>query len=352
MRVRARDARALVLGAVGAVAACAAATQQARDTITFSHHVHTEQGLGCTDCHDGVSRDAEQSVELMRMSGCGDCHDVESGESCGQCHTNVDAPDTYEEPAPTHLVFSHQLHEERYSDCSMCHEGAEHSPEVSPKRRMIPQHAECNVCHMDDMDSGRCRLCHERLDLNRREPRTIYSHGEGFFERHGLRAASGEEESCSVCHDQSFCGDCHAQTMTVRPSLRFPERVGDRSFVHEGDWLSRHVIEARVGDTGCAKCHGTSFCASCHERQGIGGASARRNPHPPGWLDQGVASSHSRAARRRIAECASCHDQGPASICLRCHSSGGVSPHPPGWKAPVDSSERSSHEMCSICHRN
>ncbi len=350
MRMKNLDRSLIFLASVALVAACTAANQNGRDTIVFSHHVHAEQGMECGDCHGDVNKDAEQKVyAFLKMEGCADCHDIESEDNCSKCHTNAEEPDTYDRPEPTHIIFSHQLHEDRSSDCADCHADAAHAADISPKNRLIPQHVECNACHQEDMDSGRCQLCHDRLDLNKRKPETIYSHEEGFFKRHGLKAAAGEAEQCAICHDQSFCGDCHNRTMTVRPSLRFPERV-DRNFIHQGDWMSRHAIEGRIGDTGCMKCHGTSFCSSCHERNGIGGHLGMRNPHPADWMAPRTATSHSRAARRRIIECASCHDQGSSSNCLHCHSGGGVNPHPPGWKSPVPRSERTTHKMCRICH--
>jgi hypothetical protein len=329
------------------VAACSAATT-VRDGIVFSHHVHSEQGLGCDDCHGALAADAERMVQAIPgKPACADCHDVES--DCAVCHKNPSDPGPWDRPAPgaSHVHYSHQLHAERTDHCEACHAGAAHAPEAEAGQ-LAPGHDECSACHREDLDAGRCKLCHDRLDLYPRRPEAVYSHEKNFFARHGLRAA-GNQADCATCHDQSFCGDCHAQTMTVRPSLRFPERV-DRQFVHRGDWQSRHALEARAQDVTCLKCHGTSFCSSCHERSGVGGHLGRSNPHPPEWMQPGTARSHSRAARRRISECASCHDQGPASNCVLCHRSGGVNPHPPGWRPPVPASEKGSHRMCRICH--
>jgi c(7)-type cytochrome triheme protein len=347
------DLRLRLLAAAAIVGACSAATIHTPppDAILFSHHVHLEQGLSCDDCHAQVMRDAADPAvkERMKMSACGDCHDVQDKAKCGTCHTTPQ-PEAYGELPETHLLFSHERHAERTTDCAACHAGATTAPNFSPKDRLLPAHPECNACHQKDMDAGRCRLCHDRLDFDPRKPKAVYSHEEGFFERHGLKAAAGEQDQCAECHDQSFCADCHARTTTVTPALRFPERV-DRNRIHEGDWISRHVIEARTGDTACLKCHGTSFCDACHERSGVGGATGQRNPHPSSWMAPGAsADNHGRAARRHIEECAACHDQGPASNCVQCHRSGGVNPHPPGGQSAVPRSERAHHKMCKICH--
>ena len=79
--------------------------------------------------------------------------------------------------------------------------------------------------------------------------------------------------------------------------MSFRKSRVDRTFVHRGDYKSRHAIESRKGDTGCLKCHGRSFCSACHERNDVGARLGTRNPHPRPF-------PHKRVARRRIAECA------------------------------------------------
>jgi hypothetical protein len=340
--------RFAVLAGAALAAACAAATAPGADRVVFPHNVHTEQGVACADCHKGLSEDAERAVDpLMKMAACGDCHDIQDGKGCGKCHSNAQAPVGYEPRPATHLLFSHERHEERTKDCAQCHAQAANAPAVSPQNRLLPGHPECNACHQHDLDAGRCQLCHDRLDLYPRKPEALYSHAPGFFDRHGLKAAGGQDV-CATCHDASFCADCHAKTMTQNPAIRFPERV-DRSFMHEGDYLSRHVIEARTSGSSCLKCHGNTFCAACHERMGVGAAMGKASPHPANWMEPGGANGHSRAARRHIEECASCHDQGPATICVQCHRSGGVKPHPPGWEDETRG-DRGSDKMCGICH--
>jgi hypothetical protein len=95
-------------------------------------------------------------------------------------------------------------------------------------------------------------------------------------------------------------------------------------FIHRGDYLTRHSIEARSDPVLCQRCHGISFCTACHNQENVGpGGSNPRRPHPPGWALPGP-TSHAVAARRDIVSCASCHDQGPNSNCVGCHKVGGV----------------------------
>jgi hypothetical protein len=358
----------VVLGAAVGVA-CSTVAPGPRDAIVFSHHVHTEQGVACNDCHGALARDAEGKVDAIpRKPDCASCHDVQAKADCKTCHANPAAPAPWSRPPQAHLVFSHEAHLARVTGCDACHRDAAHAPALAPGRRLLPSMSDCARCHQDDLDSGRCPKCHERLDLYPQKPETLYQHKEGFFAHHGARAM-GSESVCATCHDQSFCADCHAKNATVTLAIRYPERI-DREFIHRGDWISRHSMEARLGETSCLKCHGTRFCTSCHERQGVGGQLGSRMPasHGKGWMAAGGAESHGRAARRDIMACASCHDQGPRSNCVKCHSAnGGVNPHPPGFACTNCHEPRlegspggfhevfngkppSKHKMCRICH--
>ncbi len=341
--------RSSILGFAGAMIVTACTVITARDTVVFSHHLHTEQEISCADCHASVSADAERAVSPMAMENCGDCHDIEDAENCGSCHTNPEKPSTYEERAETHLHFSHQAHGDAAADCASCHRNAAHASSLATGVQMRPGHPECNTCHQKELDVGRCDMCHDRLDVYQRKPQDSFSHEHDFFTKHGLKAV-GNEVACATCHDQSFCGDCHNRNQTQRPSVRYPQKV-DRNFIHAGDWISRHTAEARIGRSNCLKCHGVSYCNACHERSGRGAHLGLSSPHPGGavWMASGP-QSHGAQARRSILSCASCHDQGASSNCVTCHRSGRVNPHPPGWKAPVPLREREDHPMCGICH--
>jgi hypothetical protein len=323
-----------------------ASIRVAENTIAFSHYLHGEQGLTCEDCHASLMEKELETPAIPKMGQCADCHDVEDEQCCSTCHRNPKNPGDLRERPLSNLIFSHRAHRGDHGlSCDGCHKGAIHWPDLSMKPHGGLSHGDCVGCHNREIDGGNCKNCHWRLDLSTSKPEEIYSHGDGFFKRHGA-SAQGAEDMCAQCHEQSYCADCHNKSQTIRPSVRFAERV-DRLFMHRGDWVSRHAVEARIGDTGCFKCHGTSFCLDCHGRSGVGGVSPVFNPHGDlaYWL-----RGHARAARRRIQECASCHDRGPMSNCVRCHAAGLVNPHPPGWKPPIAKNKRTSNQMCSICH--
>ena len=131
-----------------------------------------------------------------------------------------------------------------------------------------------------------------------------------------------------------------------------PDRP-DRNFIHWGDFLTRHSIEARGNEAACQKCHPVSFCTDCHRKQRLTPDSNNPlNPHPAGWLTPGSPSFHGSSARRDIVSCAACHDQGAQSNCVSCHRVGGPGgdPHPPGWTAKHPPSEINRNPMCLACH--
>lgn len=109
-----------------------------------------------------------------------------------------------------------------------------------------------------------CTKCHgfkkEPLDFER------YNHTTLFTESHRM-VAYQDEAVCALCHNQSFCSDCHATRVELKPSLK-SQTENYRRVQHRGDYLSRHRIEGRVDPSSCFRCHGNpksaQTCLSCH----------------------------------------------------------------------------------------
>ena len=68
---------------------------------------------------------------------------------------------------------------------------------------------------------------------------------------HG-REALADGQSCHMCHQRSFCVDCHDR----RDDTRFK--------VHDAGWLSLHGVAVRADPGGCDGCHVQAECTSCH----------------------------------------------------------------------------------------
>ncbi len=162
-------------------------------------------------------------------------------------------------------------------------------------------------------------------------PRMVRVHDPGFRTAHGSEAASGAL-TCTGCHAQRFCADCHAGE-------------GKRRF-HPTDYVSRHAANAWGRETECSSCHNAqAFCKGCHEKAGLaskGRLDVAYHSAQPQWLLQ-----HGRAARQGLANCTTCHTQ---RDCLTCHSTvgWGINPHGPGFDAARMA--KVAAPMCLACH--
>jgi hypothetical protein len=108
-----------------------------------------------------------------------------------------------------------------------------------------------------------CTDCHDRGTALAYER---YVHTADFGKNHRAEATQGEA-ICALCHQTSFCNDCHATRIELKPSLKNQTETY-RSMPHRGDYLSRHRIDGRVDPTSCFRCHGNpktaQTCVSCH----------------------------------------------------------------------------------------
>lgn len=109
-----------------------------------------------------------------------------------------------------------------------------------------------------------CTDCHESGNENFNWQR--FNH-DLYFGEHHRQQAYQNSRICSMCHQQSFCNDCHATRVELKPSLKNQSETYRRS-PHRGDWLARHRIEGRLDPTSCFRCHRNpktaSTCVPCH----------------------------------------------------------------------------------------
>jgi hypothetical protein len=330
-----------------------------RDEIKSAHARHKKADVECLGCHEDIF-DVEEMGQTVLPSEkkCFECHKKErDAKDCGFCHTDASKPLSYEKRA-SGVKMSHAKHlemERVNEDCGVCHKKLS---ETRPLRRTSTPMATCLDCHEHkaEYNAASCSPCHDDLTRFPLRPLTAYSHQGDYTRNHG-RQAESNGQSCAQCHDQSFCSDCHVQTVPLRIEARLPERV-DRNFIHWGNYLSRHVTEARAESRAtCQKCHGQSFCQDCHRASGLTPEGAPEgvgqfDPHPVGFNTPGSPDFHGPAARRDIGSCAACHDQAGASNCIECHSVGGIggNPHPASFRSKHDLNEASRNATCRFCH--
>lgn len=321
-------------------------------TQRFPHSVHLEgikcggpgqpACLSCPSCHRTTGSGIQPVAQV-----CIKCHDKETDVAKKQL---PNAPSFAPRPDAYAITFDHDRHLSMTKiggQCVKCHQGVS----STPGRSMFPPMSNCLNCHehQEQFAQNDCRACHATNEVHTLKPVTFLPHDQRWPKRHG-EFVRDNPAACTVCHAQTYCDTCHDTAQSLRPELRNPDAIG-REFVHRFDFLSRHGIEARSQPGQCNSCHTRTECDACHTRSGVSaGAEFGRNPHPTNWASgSGAAANlHGREARRDIASCAACHDQGPVTNCIRCHKVGGFggSPHPPGWRttqAPDSSS-------CTACH--
>ena len=121
--------------------------------------------------------------------------------------------------------------------------------------------------HPEELEAVRpvCTDCHDASDDKINYGRFVHTINWGATD-HRL-AAYQSEQVCAMCHQQSFCNDCHGVRVELKPSTKSPDAV-HRRMPHRGDFLSRHRIEGRMNPTSCFRCHGNpktaKTCAPCH----------------------------------------------------------------------------------------
>jgi len=93
-----------------------------------------------------------------------------------------------------------------------------------------------------------------------------FNHTPLFADNH-RQLAQRNANVCAMCHQTSFCQNCHAGGTELKPSLLNPADSFRRT-PHRGDYLTRHRIDGRVDPSSCFRCHGnpktSTTCSRCH----------------------------------------------------------------------------------------
>ena len=286
--------------------------REAEDTgPTFSHAIHVEEGLDCSDCH-GDAAEGEPSMPVEAQ--------------CQLCHAELDA----EKPPETHaatlmaarasrvgpwedgdVIFAHPAHLAAGLECGACHAGIESSERVLPDGRLTMD--DCMQCHADRGAPNECATCHTEIRADLAPP----SHALNWSKVHGQAArAHGEQRTdrCSLCHKENECITCHTQEL--------PES-------HTNFWRLRgHGVAASMDRQSCAVCHREDSCSACH---------AEVAPLSHGGMWGGAQSTH----------CLSCHFPLQGESCFVCHKS-----TPSHQLAPPKPPDHTPGMNCTMCHGN
>lgn len=355
----------IALTAVAALAACVHLLAKPAAHYEFSHKLHAaELEQPCLKCHATIEGAIDLKVRnTPSQKVCQECHEQEiAGRDCGRCHqdTAALARAKRDEGVPRldpmeHLDYSHADHLPRVNgDCLACHNQILTSTRF--EEGLLPGMDTCMTCHEEMYDQLQCSQCHVDLGDPRYQPSiSRFTHKGDWLANHHLHAEQRGYSTCQQCHLESFCSDCHsAVDNQVKLSTKWPRRV-DRQFIHRGDYLSRHPIDARRDSQSCLGCHRINTCKDCHDKSGVRVVQSGLDVfggHPIVSVTSGGHATDPASLseiRRSIVECAGCHE-GSSPTCLRCHAETTlrINPHPPGFESQFGRTERA---VCRQCHR-
>jgi len=333
-----------------------AVQDQSGKSVKFSHENHVvEREIACADCHTAAP-ESESSLDRLipDHQSCETCHGEAIESDCAFCHTNPDAIEPMVLPSRD-LVFSHKKHAGTGGiACETCHggnppaeggdgggaaEGGETAhPEPAAAESHMPTMSTCVDCHSTNQVSVNCETCHTNFTDLIPENHLV----SGFNKEHDRAVRVGSMDvTCSTCHTESFCQDCHTGDqlrgfggtrglMTVpgaRQSLKDSPDELRLQAAHDLNYRFTHSIDARNRMIDCAACHDRqTFCADCHQNGGIltEGRIKTQSHFEAGWVLVGPGSGggrHARMGSRDIEACVSCHDvEGQDPTCVLCHS--------------------------------
>jgi hypothetical protein len=359
----------IVVTLLTGLAACLHIFRQPPEHYNFSHKLHAvDNEIPCLDCHSGVEQSPNaRTRDLPTMKVCQQCHEMEiAGKKCGVCHIDAEHLEEairkgtvpklvrYEHP----LNFSHQDHVPRVEEnCLRCHERVLKATRIADAK--MPTMAPCMTCHQEDYDRLHCGKCHSDLSDPRYGPELgRFAHRGDWLRNHQLQSEEQDPTACAQCHMENFCADCHSGVDNqVKQAIKWPRRT-DRHFIHRGDYVSRHPIDAQRDVQQCLGCHRINTCTDCHARSGVrwvqGGPDPWGGNHPLVSVTGGFHDTSPAAIatiRRNIVECAGCHE-GSRPVCINCHADAGagglgINPHPPGFDSTFN---RTNERVCRKCH--
>jgi hypothetical protein len=271
------------------------------DVLIFSHKYHAEEiGASCTDCHESVETSTSPTDNLLpSMETCYNCHDEDESE-CSLCHSNADEAVEVARIVDMAAAFSHQVHIEEGQECLDCHSGVENKNEPTAGQH-IPDRQACTECHGSadfSQEKDKCLTCHSDIQVVKPA-----DHLAGWKKDHGA-AWEINEQTCSHCHSNFYCQECHQGDNLDRE-------------VHPLNFRNNHGIEAKANKENCITCHREyAFCNECHAIEMV----MPKNHSYAGWSNTTTGGQHAKAAQYDFDYCQSCHsDLTGDVVCMTCH---------------------------------
>lgn len=301
-------AAVLALGAIfdvgtSAPRLCASCHEMAPRSASWDRSAH--RVVACVDCHQSPTRWYQYPTRLSdrvallsrdmqaHFSGAYAAAVVDGpvegsrpigDEVCLQCHDpSRKATSGYR------ILIDHVEHARRNGSCVSCHVRTAH-PEES-RGGPLSLMGQCYTCHgtaEQPEASAECGMCHpadyEPEPASHATSEWARAHGDTWEVDAGL---------CDMCHEQTYCDDCHGIEMP------HPDRWA------EGE--QGHAVIAETDPSSCDTCHegGSQLCSMCHHTS--------FEPLTGTWVQQHPAESREEGA----SYCLECHEP---RYCSYCHT--------------------------------
>lgn len=218
---------------------------------------------------------AHGTAARTNAARCATCH---TRASCETCHTGTGARDVLRGlPSGRDATAPGvQLYRSTRSDTAS-HRVSVHPVGWARTHRGTASTGDpsCANCHAQRF----CADCHGGERVTRK------FHPANFVSIHAPQAY-GRDVQCSSCHStEAFCRDCHRQSGLAAKS-------NARSTVFHNAvplWLLTHGRAARQDLPSCTTCHQQTYCMQCHSDLG-----SRINPHGPGFNAAAMSNRNAR----------------------------------------------------------
>ncbi len=130
----------------------------------FSHQIHLDKGLACTDCHEGVERGPRAG--LPSINTCMICHSqIATDRPLIQQLTKMQEQGldlawqrVYDYTREAHVRFEHAPHIRAGTACATCH--GNQAEQTVAVRAVDMDMAFCVNCHTQKQASNDCLTCH------------------------------------------------------------------------------------------------------------------------------------------------------------------------------------------------
>lgn len=328
--------RFVLAGTILALAGCVffEGSRTVRRSFAFSHRVHAEQELACTDCH--LNAETGDEPGLPGAGACKLCHaELDKDKPPERRVESLFEGKKFKAVAQSTLgpeyVFPHLRHVTAGLECASCHDAVSKNDDalqLSPARM-----DDCVRCHTERDVTNECVACHPTISANQKPA----SHDALWTRRHGgeCRADSADGSNrCELCHKETDCSSCH-QTNAPENHTNQWRRVG-------------HGLSASLDRESCATCHQPSSCVSCHAdskpRSHSANFGAPRDNHcltcHEPLQGEGCAACHTGTPSHALATPKPANHT-PAMNCRQCHQPGSIQPPMPH----VDDGSN-----CNRCH--